>query len=154
MMSDEILIRKALETDLPGIVNLLADDALGANRERPDLPLPSEYLDAFAEMGRQSGNDLLVATLGNELVGCLQLTIIPGISRLGSKRAQIEGVRVSRHHRSQGVGEKLVRGAIDRARTRGCSLVQLTTDRSRSDAQRFYEKLGFAPSHIGMKLEL
>lgn len=153
-MSDEILIRKAIETDLPDIVSLLADDELGANRERSDLPLASQYLDAFAEMERQSGNDLLVATLGDELVGCLQLTIIPGISRLGSKRAQIEGVRVSRHHRSEGVGETLVRDAIGRARRSGCSLVQLTTDRSRSDAQRFYEKLGFAPSHIGMKLAL
>jgi ribosomal protein S18 acetylase RimI-like enzyme len=105
-------------------------------------------------MKRQEGNDLLIATSGDELVGCVQLTLIPGISRLGAKRGQIEGVRVSSSCRGQGIGEKLVRYAIERARAEGCSLLQLTTDRSRPDALRFYERLGFVPSHIGMKLSL
>jgi ribosomal protein S18 acetylase RimI-like enzyme len=154
MNSETIDIRAARPSDLPGIVELLADDLLGAPRERPGLPLAPQYLAAFAEMSAQHGNELFVAAQGDELLGCLQLTIIPGISRLGAKRGQIEGVRVSKLHRGRGVGEKLMHHAIERARTEGCSLVQLTTDGSRPDARRFYEKLGFVGSHVGMKLSL
>jgi ribosomal protein S18 acetylase RimI-like enzyme len=146
--------RNAVAGDLPAIVNLLADDALGQTRERAEDPLPQEYRDAFAAMGRQAGNTLIVAVEDGAVVGCLQLTLIAGISRLGMTRAQIEGVRVDRRYRGQGLGEALFRHAIERARQQGCGLVQLTTDRTRADAQRFYERLGFEASHLGMKLDL
>lgn len=146
--------RNAVADDLPAIVRLLADDELGATRERDEDPLPREYREAFAAMERQEGNSLIVAVQDGAVVGCLQLTFIAGISRLGMTRAQIEGVRVDRRYRSLGLGEALFRHAIERARQRACGLVQLTTDRSRGEAQRFYERLGFEASHLGMKLDL
>lgn len=136
------------------MVRLLADDALGAARERDADPLPVAYLDAFTAMQAQSGNDLLVATLDGAVVGCLQLTIIPGVNRLGALRGQVEGVRVSSALRGQKIGETMVRDAIERCRQAGCSLVQLTSDVTRVDAQRFYERLGFTSTHVGMKLTL
>ncbi len=147
-------IRLATEHDLSAVVRLLADDPLGATRERDADPLPLEYHTAFAAMQAQTGNELLVAVIDDEVVGCLQLTVIPGISRLGAFRAQIEGVRVAASHRGAGVGEALVRHAIDRARHAGCALVQLTTDATRVEARRFYERLGFEATHLGMKLRL
>jgi ribosomal protein S18 acetylase RimI-like enzyme len=150
----EVEIRVATPDDLPAIVRLLADDALGAKREIVSDPLAGVYLDAFDAMRAQTGNELLVAECGSEIVGCLQLTLTPGLSRAGMTRGTIEGVRVSSQHRGQRIGELLMRAAIDRAREAGCGLVQLTTDRTRVDAQRFYERLGFEPSHIGMKLHL
>jgi len=149
-----MLIRAAHEADLPAVVRLLADDPLGATREQYVEPLPRVYHDAFASMQAQGGNELLVALHEEEIVGCLQLTIIPGISRRGATRAQIEGVRVSSAARGQGIGEALVLDAISRARLAGCSLVQLTTDNTRTDARRFYERLGFEATHVGMKLLL
>lgn len=146
--------RKATATDLPAIVKLLADDPLGAKRERAEDPLPQDYRDAFAAIEQQAGNSVIVALDNGAVVGCLQLTLIPGLSRLGMLRAQIESVRVAESHRSQGLGEVLFRHAIERAREAGCGLVQLTTDRSRPDALRFYERLGFEASHLGMKLDL
>lgn len=146
--------RKAIRSDLPAIVAMLADDELGAARERFEEPLPPAYLDAFAAMGRQEGNDIILAVDDGVVVGCLQLTLIAGLSRLGMTRAQIEGVRVDRRHRGKGVGEKLVNHAVALARRKGCGLVQLTTDKARPDAHRFYEALGFVPSHSGMKLSL
>jgi ribosomal protein S18 acetylase RimI-like enzyme len=149
-----IAFRTATEQDLPAIVRLLADDPLGAGREQASDPLPAAYHTAFATMQTQPGNDLLLATVEREIVGCLQLTIIAGLSRLGASRGQIEGVRVASTHRGAGIGEALVREAVARAEQAGCALVQLTTDASRTDAQRFYERLGFVPSHIGMKRTL
>jgi ribosomal protein S18 acetylase RimI-like enzyme len=149
-----MIIRRATEGDLPEIVRLLADDPLGATRERFSDPLPDEYRTAFAAMEAQAGNELLVAIAEAEVIGCLQLTVIPGLSRLGATRAQIEGVRVAAEHRGAGIGETLVQEAIARAIQAGCSLVQLTTDVSRSDAQRFYERLGFEATHVGLKLRL
>lgn len=146
--------RNAVADDLPAIVRLLADDELGATRERDEDPLPREYREAFAAMERQEGNSLIVAVQDGAVVGCLQLTFIAGISRLGMTRAQIEGVRVDRRYRSLGLGEALFRHAIEQARQRACGLMQLTTDRSRGEAQRFYERLGFEASHLGMKLDL
>ena len=105
-------------------------------------------------MQAQGGNDYLLAELDGELAGCLQLTVIPGLSRLGMRRAQIEGVRVDRRFRGSGVGAALFRHAIERARAAGCGLVQLTTDKARPEALRFYERLGFAASHEGLKLAL
>jgi ribosomal protein S18 acetylase RimI-like enzyme len=147
-----MIIRRATEEDLPAVVRLLADDPLGATRERFADPLPSAYLAAFTAMEAQIGNELLVAIAEGEVVGCLQLTVIPGISRLGATRAQIEGVRVAVGHRGSGIGEALMQEAIARAMQAGCSLVQLTTDVTRRDAQRFYERLGFGATHVGLKL--
>jgi ribosomal protein S18 acetylase RimI-like enzyme len=147
-------MRLATETDLPAVVRLLADDALGATREHYADPLPAAYHDAFTAMQAQRGNHLLVTELEGEVVGCLQLTIIPGLSRLGALRGQIEGVRVSSSHRGRKIGEAMVRDAIERCRLAGCSLVQLTSDVTRMDARRFYERLGFEATHVGMKLKL
>jgi ribosomal protein S18 acetylase RimI-like enzyme len=154
MKPSDTTFRLTTEADLPGVVQLLADDPIGATREQYTEPLPEPYRTAFRAMQAQSGNELLVAEHNGAIVGCLQLTVIPGISRLGSCRAQIEGVRVSSARRGTGLGEALMRDAIERARVAGCTLVQLTTDATRDDAQRFYERLGFAPSHVGMKLLL
>jgi ribosomal protein S18 acetylase RimI-like enzyme len=154
MFDTPMEFRKAVAADLLAIVKLLADDPLGAKRERAEDPLPREYRDAFGAIERQAGNSVIVAVDDGTVVGCLQLTLIPGLSRLGMLRAQIESVRVAESHRSQGLGERLFRHAIEQAREAGCGLVQLTTDRSRPDALRFYERLGFEASHLGMKLDL
>jgi ribosomal protein S18 acetylase RimI-like enzyme len=150
----DLLVRLARRTDVPAIVSLLADDPIGSTREQPGEPLAQAYWDAFDAITAQSGNEVLIAEAAGEVAGCLQLTIIPGLSRTGMTRGQLEGVRVSARYRGRGIGETLVRAALERARGHGCRLVQLTTDRSRTDAQRFYERLGFEASHIGMKLTL
>lgn len=149
-----VTVRQATVEDLPAVVRLLADDPLGALREQVTEPLPRAYQTAFAAMQAQTGNDLLVAERGGHVVGCLQLTVIPGVSRLGATRAQIEGVRVAAAARGAGIGELMVREAIDRAQRAGCVLVQLTTDTTRVDALRFYERLGFRATHVGMKLHI
>jgi ribosomal protein S18 acetylase RimI-like enzyme len=151
-----ITIRTANRDDVPAIVALLADDPLGRTRETPGELQP--YLAAFADMAAQGGNIALVAErdipTGTDVVGCLQLTILPGLSRRGAKRGQIEGVRVNTACRGLGIGERLIRHAIETARTAGCSLVQLTSDNSRPAAHRFYGRLGFIASHAGFKLAL
>jgi ribosomal protein S18 acetylase RimI-like enzyme len=145
-------IRTAVRADLPAIAAMLADDVLGASRERPgDL---SVYENAWRQMQAQAGNEVLVAVVGAQVVGCLQLIVIPGLARQGALRAQIEGVRVASTHRGQDIGERMFAHAIERARAAGCHLVQLTTDKRRTDAHRFYERLGFEATHEGMKLEL
>ena len=149
-----MIIRRATEEDLVAVVRLLADDPLGAARERYEEPLPVAYRTAFAAIEAQPGNEILVAATEHEVVGCLQLTVIPGISRLGASRAQIGGVRVAAGHRGAGIGEALLQDAIERARRAGCALVQLTTDTARVDARRFYERLGFEATHVGMKLRI
>lgn len=146
-----MIVREAARTDLTGIAALLADDGLGRGREASD---PVVYQQAFDRMQTQPGNVYLVAEENGELLACLQYTVIHGLSRAGASRAQIEGVRVSSAHRGKGLGEIMMQTAIERARTDGCSLVQLTTDRARADAHRFYERLGFVASHHGMKLDL
>jgi GNAT superfamily N-acetyltransferase len=147
-------VRPAVAGDLPEIVRLLADDPLGATRERFEDPLPPAYAEAFAAIAGRDGDTILVAVEGDTIIGCLQLTVIPGLARRGMTRAQIEAVRVDSGHRGQGIGEALFRIAIDLARKAGCGLVQLTTDKSRPEAHRFYERLGFVASHEGMKLSL
>jgi len=153
---DNITIRLATRDDVPAIIALLADDLLGRTRE--DIDDPDTYLRAFDEMAAQGGNIALVAERHGQgtkdIIGCLQLTMIPGLSRRGVKRAQIEGVRVGAACRGLGIGERLIRHAIDLARAEGCGLVQLTSDVSRPDAHRFYERLGFVASHAGFKLTL
>ena len=147
-------IRLAEAEDLPAIVAMLADDPLGATREEVTDPLPACYTKAFAEIASDPRNELAVAVQQGAVTGCLQLTFIPGLSRRGAERAQIESVRVARSQRGQGLGRLLFEWAIERARTRGCALVQLTTDKGRSEAHKFYEQLGFVASHEGMKLGL
>ena len=143
-----MIIREAVVADIEAIVRLLADDGLGRGREAPGDPA---YRRAFAAMSAQPGNVYLVAEDSGALIGCLQFTLIHGLSRKGASRAQIEGVRVRADQRGKGIGEALFEAAFARARDLGCSLVQLTTDRARGDAHRFYERLGFTASHWGMK---
>jgi GNAT superfamily N-acetyltransferase len=148
----DYLIRPAAAADLPAIVAMLADDPLGAARESPGDLAP--YTAAFVQLQENPGNEILVAESDGAVVGTLQLTVIPGLSRRGASRAIIEAVRVHADHRGSGLGTQLIRSAIDEARRRGCSLVQLTSDATRTDAHRFYERLGFVASHVGFKLQL
>lgn len=152
-MSD-VSFRRATEADVAAIVALLADDGLGRGRENAALPLDRRYLDAFAALDSDPNQLLVVAERDGTVVGCLQLTFIPGLSRLGMWRGQIEAVRVAASERGTGLGGAMVGWAIERCRARGCGLVQLTTDKTRADAHRFYERLGFVASHEGMKLAL
>ena len=147
-------IRTAERSDIPAIVDLLAEDPLGAQRESPGDPPDPAYLAAFEAMTAQGGNQVLVAVEDDRVIGCLQLTLIAGLSRRGMLRAQIEAVRVAEARRSAGLGEALFRDAIARAKSAGCGLVQLTSDKSRPDAHRFYDRLGFVASHEGYKLRL
>lgn len=149
-----VTFRRATRDDLPAIVALLADDALGAKRERDENPLPDPYYRAFAKVEAQSGNELFVGESGGRIVACFQLVITPGIARQGATRATLEAVRVAADLRGQKIGEQLVAFAVVRAREAGANLVQLTSDKSRRDAHRFYERLGFKATHEGMKLDL
>ncbi len=146
-----LIIRDATRRDLSEIAALLADDGLGRGREADDVAV---YQAAFDRMQTQPGNVYLVAEDAGRVIACLQYTVIHGLSRAGASRAQIEGVRVSADHRGRKLGESMMQSAIERARIDGCSLVQLTTDRTRENALRFYERLGFVASHNGMKLNL
>lgn len=148
------LIRRAVADDVPAIVALLADDPLGSPRETAtDL---GPYMEAFAAIDANPSELLLVLTDDDdtEVIGTMQLSFLPGLSRGGATRAQIEAVRVKDGHRGEGLGEQLIAFAIEEARRRDSALVQLTTDKSRHDARRFYERLGFAASHEGMKVDL
>jgi GNAT superfamily N-acetyltransferase len=152
MADPPLSFRRARLDDVPAIVRMLADDPLGAKRERQETPLPESYVQAFRAIDADANNELVVACRDNEVVGVLQLTFIPYLTYQGGRRALIEGVRVDSRARSQGLGRALLEWAIARARERGCVMVQLTTDKTRSDAKRFYEGLGFVASHEGMKL--
>lgn len=146
-------LRPATEEDVPSLAALLADDPIAAARESPDALEP--YLLAFRAVDADPAHLLLVAEDGDGTVaGTLQLTLIPGLSRHGALRGQIEAVRVAPAYRGAALGSTLVRWAVDEARARGAGLVQLTTDLRRKDARRFYEGLGFTASHAGMKLDL
>jgi GNAT superfamily N-acetyltransferase len=150
----EVTFREATAADLPQIVRLLADDPLGSTRETPGEEIPEAYFTAFAAIEKDPNNTVIVAEVEGELAGTLQLTFIPGLTYTGGERAQIEGVRIAAEQRGRGVGQLMIDYAIDRARARGCRVVQLTTDRQRPDAIRFYQKIGFRPSHMGMKYHL
>ncbi|MHC5904216.1 GNAT family N-acetyltransferase [Streptomyces sp. S6] len=147
-----LTIRDARIDDLPAIVALLADDPLGAQRESPDDLTP--YLAAFERLDRDPHQHLVVAVREGQVVGTLQLTIVPGLSRKGSTRSIIEAVRVRGDERGSGLGTRFVEWAVEESRREGCQLVQLTSDVSRVDAHRFYERLGFVASHVGFKLAL
>ncbi|MEU3553652.1 GNAT family N-acetyltransferase [Streptomyces fragilis] len=150
-MSD-LSIRPARTDDVPALVALYADDPLGALRETPDDLDP--YLAAFERLAADPNQHLVVAERSGTVVGTLQLTVIPGLSRRGTIRSVIEGVRVHADERGSGLGTHLVRWAIEESGRQGCQLVQLTSDATRTDARRFYERLGFTASHIGFKLQL
>jgi ribosomal protein S18 acetylase RimI-like enzyme len=146
-------IRRARRDDVGAIVAMLADDPLGSGRERLEDPLPAPYFQAFERVDRDQNIQLVVAEDGEgAVVGCLQLCILPGLSSQGASRGLIEDVRVATDCRSRGIGEQLVQWAVAAARARGCKLVELLTHNSRVDAQRFYVRLGFQPSHVGMTL--
>ncbi len=147
------IIRRAARDDLPAIVGLLADDVLGRERDSADASDPA-YAAAFAAIEADPNHVLAVMEDQGEIVGCLQVAFLPGLSRRGAWRGQIEGVRIAASRRGGGLGEVLVRWAIEECRARGCSFVQLSSDRSRTDARRFYERLGFVVSHNGFKLPL
>jgi ribosomal protein S18 acetylase RimI-like enzyme len=148
-----VTIRRARRDDLGSIITMLADDPLGGQRERIEEPLPQAYFDAFERVQRDPNLQLVVAEDGEgAVIGCLQLCILPGVSSQGASRGLLEDVRVASHCRSRGVGEQLVQWAVAEARTSGCKLVELLTHHTRVDAQRFYERLGFARSHVGMTI--
>jgi ribosomal protein S18 acetylase RimI-like enzyme len=147
----EVTIRRARRNDVGFIIAMLADDPLGGARERLEDPLPQTYLQAFERLEREANIQLVVAEDGEGvIVGCLQLCILPGLSSQGASRGLIEDVRVASHCRSRGIGEQLVQWAVTEARAKGCKLVELLTHHTRVDAQRFYERLGFTRSHVGM----
>ncbi|MFF3450870.1 GNAT family N-acetyltransferase [Streptomyces sp. NPDC002667] len=148
----DLEIRAASADDVPAIVAMLADDPLGATRESPDDLTP--YLDALDRLSRDPNQHLVVAVRDGRVVGTLQLTVIPGLSRRGATRSVIEAVRIHADERGSGLGTELIEWAVGESRRQDCSLVQLTSDASRTDAHRFYERLGFEASHIGFKLPL
>ena len=149
-----LTVRPAKIGDLAAIVDLLADDELGRTREAPGRPLAECYLDAFAEIQRDGNAELVVLERAGEIIGTLQLNFLRGLGLQGARRAQIEAVRIKSLERGKGHGEYFIRWAIDRARAEGCGVVQLTTNYTRKDAHRFYERLGFQATHAGMKLAL
>ncbi|WP_405734584.1 GNAT family N-acetyltransferase [Streptomyces sp. NBC_00028] len=148
----DLEIRAAGSDDVAAIVAMLADDPLGAQRESPDDLAP--YLTALERLSADPNQHLMVAVREGRVVGTLQLTVIPGLSRRGSTRSIIEGVRVHADERGSGLGTQLIEWAIDESRRQNCQLVQLTSDVTRTDAHRFYERLGFEASHVGFKLPL
>jgi ribosomal protein S18 acetylase RimI-like enzyme len=146
-----ITIRRARRDDVAIIVAMLADDPLGSGRERIEEPLPPSYYSAFERLDRDPNIQLVVAEgQGGSVIGCLQLCVLPGLSSQGASRGLIEDVRVASDSRSRGIGEQLVQWAVAQARARGCKLVELLTHSTRIDAQRFYARLGFKASHVGM----
>jgi ribosomal protein S18 acetylase RimI-like enzyme len=151
--TSDITIRRARREDIGPIVTMLADDPLGGARERIEEPLPQSYFAAFEQLARDPNIQLVVAEDGEgAVVGCLQLCFLPGLSSQGASRGLIEDVRVARHCRSRGIGEQMVQWALAEAQAKGCRLVELLTHHTRVDAQRFYERLGFARSHVGMTI--
>jgi ribosomal protein S18 acetylase RimI-like enzyme len=151
---ESIVFRSALLSDVPAIVALLADDAIGSHREVLGEPLDSRYVEAFRAIEADTNQRLVVVVDGNEVIGTLQLSFVPGLARTGMWRGQIEAVRIATHRRASGLGQRMIEWAIEECRARHCGLVQLTTDKSRADAQRFYDRLGFTASHEGYKLAL
>ena len=149
----KVTIRRTRRDDVGIIVAMLADDPLGGARERIEDPLPQSYFKAFETLARDPNIQLVVAEdADGAIVGCLQLCILPGLSSQGASRGLIEDVRVARHRRSRGIGERMVQWAVAEASAKGCKLVELLTHHTRVDAQRFYERLGFARSHVGMTI--
>jgi GNAT superfamily N-acetyltransferase len=152
MTDDDLTIRPAVPDDLAPIVAMLADDTLGAQREDPANLAP--YVEAFDRLATDPHQHLMVAVRANRVVGTLQLSIVPGLSRRGASRSIIEGVRIHADERGSGLGSRFITWAVEESRRLGCQLVQLTSDATRTDAHRFYERLGFTASHVGFKMNL
>ncbi len=150
----QTVFRKATRQDLRAIIAMLVDDEIGQGRESASDIVEQAYLDAFSAIEQEPNHQLIVLEIEGKIAGCLQLSFIPGLSRKGMWRGQIENVRIHRDFRGKGLGEQFFNWAIEECRKNGCGLVQLTTDKGRSEAYRFYERLGFAASHEGMKLDL
>jgi len=150
---DKLRFRRATAADLGALVAMLADDVFGTSRESASPASAECYRVAFAEIDADPNQFLCVVEDGAQIVGTLQLTFIPGLARAGTKRGQIEAVRIASDRRGDNLGEAMFAWAIDQCRARGCSLVQLTTNKARPDAHRFYDRLGFEPTHIGYKLK-
>jgi len=150
----KIEIRKANQADVASIVQLLAADPLGAQRELYQDPLPEKYYSSFEEINSDKNNYLIVAEADKKIIATLQLTIIPYLTYQGGKRALIEAVRVDGTYRNKGLGKQMLQWAISKAQELGCHLIQLTTDKKRPEALKFYKSLGFVSSHEGLKLFL
>lgn len=149
-----LVFREAIKSDIINLVNLLADDELGSQREDPALPTNQRYVDTFHSIEKDQNNELTVVECDDVLVGMLQLTFIPYLTHTGSWRCLIEGVRIAREFRGRGVGSKFINWSVQRAQQRNCSIVQLTSDKQRPGALKFYEGLGFEASHEGFKLKV
>jgi len=154
MKTGEVVFRLAKQDDLPAIVRMLADDDLGNQRERYEEPLPESYTMAFEQIEHDANHELIVVELNGEVIGTLHLMFLPSISFQGGLRARVESVRVDKLYQGQGIGSDMMKWTIERAQERGAHIVQLTTHQSRADAHRFYERLGFKGTHLGMKLSL
>ena len=154
MNEGDLSFRLATREDVPSIVRMLADDELGSQREKFVDPLPESYYSAFEAISGDPNHELIVAVSNGEVIGTLHLMFLPSLSFQGGLRAQVESVRVDTKYRGKGFGGKLMAWAIERARQRGAHVMQLTTHLTRKDAHRFYERLGFKGSHLGMKLSL
>jgi GNAT superfamily N-acetyltransferase len=154
MTKRNITFRWAERADVPTIVRMLADDDLGSQRERCEEPLPASYYKAFEQIERDPNHELIVVERDGEVIGTLHLMFLPSLSFQGGLRAQVESVRVDKRFQSQGIGSAMMKWTVDRARQRGAHVIQLTTHKTRLDAHRFYERLGFKGSHLGMKLSL
>jgi GNAT superfamily N-acetyltransferase len=154
MSGKEITFRLAERGDIPSIVRMLADDDLGSQRERYENPLPESYYTSFEQINNDPNHELIVAELNGEVIGTLHLMFLPSISFQGGLRAQVESVRVDRKYQNQGIGTEMMNWTIERAKSRGAHVIQLTTHNTRNDAHRFYERFGFNGSHTGMKLTL
>jgi len=152
---DSLALRRARPQDVAAVVDLIAADQLGASRDGVrDAADLAAYTAAFESIDADPAHLLLVAESDGEIVGTMQLSFLAGLARRGALRAQIEAVRVAESMRGSGLGAAMMGWAIEEARRRGCALVQLTSDKSRTDAHRFYQRLGFVASHEGMKLAL
>ena len=154
MSASEIEYRDATRTDLPAIIAMLADDTLGQSREDASDPPNAKYVAAFDALETDANQRLIVVEQSGSIIGCFQISFIPGLSRLGMWRGQIESVRIASSYRGKGLGRQMMEWAIAACGDRGCELVQLTSDKTRTDAHRFYDSLGFVASHDGYKLSL
>jgi len=150
----DLIFRRATDADVPAIIRLLADDMLGSSREATGAESYPQYLDAFRVIDADANQFLLVVDDGTGIVGTLQLTFIAGLARGGLKRGLVEAVRVACDRRGEKIGEAMFAWVLEKCRREGCGIVQLTTDKARSEAHRFYDRLGFEPSHIGYKMTL
>ncbi|MBI5842722.1 MAG: GNAT family N-acetyltransferase [Chloroflexi bacterium] len=149
-----VIFRRATRADVPEIVRMLADDDLGSQRERYEEPLPESYFKAFEQIDCDPNHELIAAELNGEAIGTLHLIFIPSLSYQGGLRSQVESLRVNGKFQNKGIGSQMMKYGIERARSRGAHLMQLTSHQSRANAHRFYERLGFKMSHAGMKLNL